>query len=1717
MNERDGLLQELAARYGVQVRWCDAWGNEQGVPPRTLRAVLQAMGVAADDDERIASSLRDADRRLWSEVLPPVIVAREDREASSVEFRIPAEAATEPHRLVVDLESGEHREASIVPEALAVVASATQDDRRLEARRLPLESAPAGYHRLRLLCGENTIADSLFIVAPARCYEPEALRGDRRLWGFATQLYALRSARNWGIGDFTDLRMLLELAAARGAGLIGLNPLHALFPHDPSRASPYSPSSRLFLNPLYLDPERIDDFRECEAARALVGSAEFQTQLAALRDGPLVDYAAVAEAKHRVFGLLFASFLERHLRDGTARARDFDAYVARCGLALERHARFEALQEHFQAADPAVWGWPVWPQQYRDPDASAVTELCETLAERADYFRYLQWQADLQLGAVGERSLELGLGVGLLGDLAVAMDRAGAEAWSSADCLAGAVSVGAPPDPFNPAGQDWGLPAFIPHRLREARYEPFIALLRSAMRHSGALRIDHVMGLMRLFWIPQGCQPAEGAYVHYPLDDLLGIVALESWRNSCLVVGEDLGTVPAEIRAALGREGVLSCRVLYFERDDSGSCRPPGAYPRQALASVTTHDLPTLAGFWSGQDILLRERLGQFPSEAQRDGQVVERAEARARLLLALEQEELLPSGVTVNPVSMPRATSDFASKVHRYLARSAACLVSVQLEDVFVGQEQANLPGVPDDRHPNWRRKLEVPLERFCEDERFPATCATLCAERPPAAAGRREGGPRPAGASIPRCTYRLQLNSCFGFRQAAALVPYLSRLGASHVYCSPYLKARAGSPHGYDVIDHNQLNPEIGSREDFEAFVAALRVHGMGHILDIVPNHVGVLGTDNAWWNDVLENGEASLFADFFDIEWQPAAAPLAGKVLIPILTCSYGEALEQGELGIRFERGRGCFVVCYQDHVLPLSPRSYPRILDDALGPETDDAMTDADRNELQSLVTAFGNLPPRRGAPASAIRDRHRDKEIHKRRLAQLCDSSPACARRIEAALQTLAGVPGEPESFNGLHAILEAQAYRLAYWRVAADEINYRRFFDINDLAALRMENAPVFEATHRLVLDLVAARQLDGLRIDHVDGLLDPRRYFERLQQRAAALLATPFATTANDELPLYVVVEKILAPHERLPGSWKVHGTTGYDFANSVNGLFIEPGAVRRIGRFWHSFTGAQDEWPDVAYESRRLVLHTALASELTVLANELARIAQANWHTRDYTLTTLREALAAIMASFPVYRTYTEEAASDTGRRYVDWAVAQAKRRSPAADQTIFDFVRTALLGEAPGRASPALCGQVLAFARRAQQLTGPVNAKGVEDTAFYRYTRFVALNEVGGDPGAPGGGVQAFHRANAQRAERWPHGMLASSTHDSKRSEDVRARLNVLSEIPGEWRLAVRRWSRLNRSRSVRVDDLPAPSRADEFLLYQTLVGTWPTEMPDESALAAYRERIEQYMLKAIREAKLRTSWLNPNQPYEAAVVQFVRALLSGPDGNLFLEALQELVLRVAPAGRWNSLAQLLCKLTAPGVPDIYQGNELWDFSLVDPDNRRPVDFAQRMRLLAEMESTAGRGADGRELLRSLLESPEDGRCKLFLTWRTLRHRAQHDELFRHGSYVPLAPHGNRAGNLITYARCTAGDALIVVAPRLTAKLTGGRGGAPVGEEPWGDTTIRLPAQLSRANLSSVLDDTAVTVSREGGRAWLRVSEVLDGFPVALLAPVRSHATP
>jgi (1->4)-alpha-D-glucan 1-alpha-D-glucosylmutase len=956
-----------------------------------------------------------------------------------------------------------------------------------------------------------------------------------------------------------------------------------------------------------------------------------------------------------------------------------------------------------------------------------------------------------------------------------------------------------------------------------------------------------------------------------------------------------------------------------------------------------------------------------------------------------------------------------------------------------------------------------------------------------------------------IPRATYRLQLNRDFTLQQATEIVPYLSALGISHCYISPFLKARAGSIHGYDIVDHNSLNPEIGSIEDFDRFVIALHEHGMGLILDIVPNHMGVMGGDNAWWLDVLENGESSIYANYFDIDWHPLKDELDGKVLVPVLHDHYGAVLEGGDLKLVFHAERGDFDISYHEHRFPVDPKEYPRILQHcAAKPPDVPGEQNPDLLEFQSLITAFSHLPARQEISSDRVAERNRDKEINKRRLAELCARAPEIAGCIARAVESFNGNPASPTSFEELHELIKAQAFRLANWRVASDDINYRRFFDTNDLAGICMENEQVFQATHRLLLSLMAEGKVNGLRIDHPDGLYDPAQYFERLNRGIA--IAT---SSSEDESQTstcagshYLVIEKILTGQERLPAQWAVCGTTGYDFANLVNGLFVDPSAATRLERIYRSFIDDDTDFDDLAYRCRKLIIRVALVSELNVLANRLSRIALAKRRTCDFTLNSLRDALMEVVASFPVYRTYVSPSGvSESDARYIHAAIADAKWRSPAEDTSIFDFISEVLLTHIAEGQDSAYRDAVTTFAMKFQQFTSPVMAKGLEDTVFYRYNRLVSLNEVGSDPRRFGITTADFHAANQERQRSWPHTMLATSTHDSKRSEDVRSRIDVLSEISGLWRLRLRDWRRFNRSHKKLVNDRPAPSANDEYLLYQTLIGAWPLEpLREKNDCEVFRERMESYMLKAIREAKRNTSWINQNTEYEAAVSSFVKALLTPTVKNRFLDDFVPFQRRIARTGLWNSLSQTLLKLTCPGVPDIYQGNELWDFSLVDPDNRRLVNYPRRQQVF-EGFSGWDDAPDG-SFLGRLLQTPEDGRLKLYLIWRTLCLRQEQSELFQTDEYLPVTVEGTKANHVVAFVRKSGAAKMLVVAPRLIASLLNGADLPPIGTQVWEDTRLMLPFCGCGNQYQNVL--TGETLDME---APISVSKALARFPVAL----------
>lgn len=966
----------------------------------------------------------------------------------------------------------------------------------------------------------------------------------------------------------------------------------------------------------------------------------------------------------------------------------------------------------------------------------------------------------------------------------------------------------------------------------------------------------------------------------------------------------------------------------------------------------------------------------------------------------------------------------------------------------------------------------------------------------------------PDTATFRIPVSTYRLQFHREFGFSNAKALVPYLAQLGVTDCYASPYLRARPGSPHGYDICDHNQLNPEIGSDEDYATFMAALAAHAMGQIVDFVPNHMGADEMANPWWRDVLENGPSSRFAGFFDIDWHPIKSELTAKVLLPILGDQYGAVLERGELHLVFEDG--AFTLRYFDHNLPLNPRQFPKILDheldmlrSALGGD------DPHLLEYLSIATALRNLPVYTETEPGRMAERQREKEVARERLARLANSVARIREHIAAAVRAFNGTAGEPATFDRLHDVLEAQPYRLAHWRTAFHEINYRRFFDINALAGLRMEDPQVFAATHGLVLRLIREGTITGMRIDHIDGLFDPQQYLERLQHAAQAEPAAAGSGEAAAQA-LYIVTEKILSTGESLSEQWPVAGTSGYDFLNDVNGVFIDRRNHRALMRVYRRFTGVRVGFADIAYEGKKRIMDTSMASELNVLADALNRLSECDRRTRDFTLDSLRDALQEVVACFPIYRTYVTGAGfSQADHEAIETALRRARRRNPTMEPSIFDFLRDTLLPAADDKDHPLR----LEFAMKFQQYTGPVQAKGVEDTACYRYNLLASLSAVGGNPGRFGCPPAEFHAANVHRHQRWPFTLLATSTHDTKRGEDVRARLNVLSELPDEWGRHLSVWAKINAaSRSV-VDGERAPDRNDEYLFYQTLLGVWPPDAASRHVQpdALVVTRVRDYMLKAAREAKVHTSWITQHQAYEAALTRFVDRVLTGPTAARFQTAFQPFQQRVADLGMVNSLSQLVLKVVSPGVPDFYQGTELWDLNLVDPDNRRPVDFAVRQRLLNEMEPVLSASTDQATkqiaAVIEMLRHWEDGRIKLFLSATALRLRRRLSGLFLAGNYEPLESEGEHSEHVIALARRQQHDVLIAVVPRLVVPLMA-PGRLPVGAESWGDTRLLLPAELCNGVYRNVLTHERLRPALTDGSGHLPLASILQVCPVALL---------
>jgi (1->4)-alpha-D-glucan 1-alpha-D-glucosylmutase len=924
-----------------------------------------------------------------------------------------------------------------------------------------------------------------------------------------------------------------------------------------------------------------------------------------------------------------------------------------------------------------------------------------------------------------------------------------------------------------------------------------------------------------------------------------------------------------------------------------------------------------------------------------------------------------------------------------------------------------------------------------------------------------------------IPLATYRIQFNPSFDFESACRVADYLQELGISDIYASPIFTARKGSLHGYDVVDPTTVNPELGGLAGYERLAKQIRTLKMGWLQDIVPNHMA-FAPENQMLMDVLENGERSRFFCFFDIRWDHPYESIRGRVLAPFLGRFYGECLENGEIQLTY--GEHGFAVHYHDIILPVRIESYLPLLTQRLN-----SLRKSLREHHPDFVNFQGVLNVLRMLPSQEDTNEWNDQvRFAKTMLWQLYTGNDQIQRFIDRNVTLMNGSIGNSKSYDPLNDLLGEQRFRLSFWKVATEEINYRRFFNINELICLKMEEQEVFHATHALILRLIREQKITGLRIDHIDGLHDPATYLAWLREKI------------HD---VYIVVEKILDFQEELPTRWPVQGTTGYDFLNHANGLFCKKGNERQFDRIFRGFTTFRTPYEELRSDKKRLIMGKHMAGDVDNLAHLMKGVSSRDRHGSDITIYGLKRALVEAMAQFPVYRTYiNRDNAGESDRAYIRCALEKAKISSPGLLNE-FDFLERFFLAQ-PDPTRPDEESQRIDCIMRFQQMTGPLMAKGFEDTTLYVSNRLLSLNEVGGDPGRFGVSLEWFNRFNQTRGKHWPHAINTTSTHDTKRGEDVRARINVLSEIPTEWQKAIRTWSRVNAKRRTKIKGQTIPDRNDEYFLYQTLIGAFPF---DGDVNPEFIERIKAYMIKAVREAKVHTAWLKPDTTYESAYLAFVEAILSTSEKNRFLNEFLPFQHRIAHYGVFNSLAQTLIKITAPGVPDFYQGTELWDLSLVDPDNRRPVDFQKRREILTEIRERLN--GERLSLVSELLRTLKDGRIKLFLIHQALQVRNKHARLFQNGVYVPLQAQGGFSQHIVAFARTYEGQWVITIVPRFLTTLIQ-EGEYPLGRSLWSDT--HLPLTETGCGLwRNILTNQRLRCADK-----VFVGDALEHLPVALL---------
>jgi (1->4)-alpha-D-glucan 1-alpha-D-glucosylmutase len=939
------------------------------------------------------------------------------------------------------------------------------------------------------------------------------------------------------------------------------------------------------------------------------------------------------------------------------------------------------------------------------------------------------------------------------------------------------------------------------------------------------------------------------------------------------------------------------------------------------------------------------------------------------------------------------------------------------------------------------------------------------------------------------PSSTYRIQLNAEFRFSDVRNILDYLHELGISDVYLSPILASRKGSNHGYDVIDPTRLNPELGSEEEFAALQTDLQARGMGLLIDIVPNHMAA-SVENPWWMDVLENGAQSAFAAFFDIEWHPHARSLEGRILLPILGRPFGEALDSGEIALVYTDGG--FFLQYFETLLSVSPRSYYEILNHRPERLKERLAEDSPAyHEYAGILASALELARADRRAADTAAERRLRFEAARDRLRAIVNSSQEVAQLMAENVTKINGKQGDAASFGSLQRLLAEQNYKLAFWQNLNESINYRRFFTIADLVGVRVEDPFVFEATHGYILRLVSKTPCAGLRIDHIDGLRDPLAYLNKLQERVAA-------NEPHQQSCSHVLVEKILALHETLPPDWPVSGTTGYDYLNQANGIFVNPEGARQLEDIYADFIGRRQDFCDVLYQKKKLVMNTLLGVEMRTLGRQLAELAAEDRYARELDRRFLIDALIEVTACLPVYRTYIRNMdVPSQAASYIGDAVKAARKRAQHLTPGYFNFVREVLLLLNPPHVLPDQREARLAFVMRWQQLTGPIVAKGFEDTSLYVYHPLLSLNDVGGNPKpseAPS--PETFFSFLQERHRNWPGSLDATSSHDTKRSEDVRARLNVLSEIPDEWNERLDRWANLNAKYKEQAGSHLAPDRNEEYYLYQTLLGVWPLEQQGFSTLL---ERVQAHLVKATREAMVHTRWTRPNQAHEDALQNFAARILS-QENHEFLKDFREFETKIAYFGMINGLSQALLKIAAPGIADFYQGSELWDLRLVDPDNRGSIDFTTRADALKGIMAEEAKAPES--LVGNLLDHWSDGRIKLFLISQALRFRREHAPLFHEGEFLSLQATGCHAQNVISFVRRAGSKSVLVAVPRWLSQLPVGREALRFG---WCDTRVTLPPDLPHRWRNTLTGGDEQSQNQNDGTCFL-AADLFRQFPVA-----------